>query len=98
MLCRENSGGVIMEFIVMCHTDKTRGVQVFHPHNAKIAKSLIWDLLTGVDSHGRASCVWVTVYHNEYMVTHKRIATMRELDQWYFGVTGIRKIIYVESW
>ena len=87
-----------MEFIVMCHTDKTRGMQVFHPHNAKIAKSRIWDLLTGVDPHGRANCVWVIVYHTDYMVTSRRIATMGELEQWYFGISGIRTIIQVETW
>lgn len=86
-----------MEIIVMCHTDKTRGMQVFHPHNAKIAKSLIWDLLTGVDTHGRASVVWVTVYHTDYMVTNRRIATTRELDEWYFGVSGIRRVIIIDD-
>jgi hypothetical protein len=86
-----------MEIIVLCHTDKARGMQVFHPHNPKIAKSLIWDLLTGVDPHGRAFCVWVDVYHNDFNVTHRRIATMGELEKWYYGVTGIRHVIYYED-
>lgn len=86
-----------MEIIVMCHTDKTRGMQVFHPHNAAIAKSLIWDLLTGVDPHGRARCVWVNVYHNDCNVTHRRIATTAEIEKWYCSVTGIRHVIYFDD-
>ena len=87
-----------MEIIVMCYTNKTRGMQVFHPHSAKIAKSLIWDLLTGVDPHGRAMCVWVDVYHNEHLATHRRIATMKELDNWYDELNGIHTTIYIETW